>query len=187
MKASGDDRWIVFAPTIPSTWLDTVSSIPQGRVSPSLPFVLGFGKTVNEHLNLISVDFRGDRTKFEGAQSMPVRRPRKTHYVGYVPSLAPSAISFSDLELPSWEGKPRSPHSAWARVTSLKASESEPHSSSSTHVCTLSVRHNRPASTSIGHHRHTLTHTDSLCKVFHKQRPRTSRGIYISRPRLSLH
>ena len=173
--------------TIPGTWLDTVLSIPHGRAFPSLSLLLGFGISVNEHLNLLPGHFGGDRAKIEGAQSMPVRRPRKTHYVGYVPSLAPSAISFSDLELPSWEGKPRSPHSAWARVTSLKASESEPHSSSSTHVCTLSVRHNRPASTSIGHHRHTLTHTDSLCKVFHKQRPRTSRGIYISRPRLSLH
>ena len=160
--------------TIPGTWLDTVLSIPHGREFPSLSLLLGFGISVNEHLNLLPGHFCGDRAKIEGAQSMPVRRPRKTHYVGYVPSLAPSAISFSDLELPSWEGKPRSPHSAWARVTSLKSSESELHSSSSTHVCTLSSQHNRPTSTSIGHYRHKLTCSDTLRKDFYEQRPPTS-------------
>ena len=99
--------------------MDTVLSIPHGRVFPSLSLLLGFGIYVNEHLNLLPGHFGGDRAKIEGAQSMPVRRPRKTHYVGYVPSLAPSAIPISDLEFPSWEGNARWPHSTWARVTSL--------------------------------------------------------------------
>ena len=97
--------------TIPGTWLDTVLSIPHGRAFPSLSLLLGFGISVNEHLNLLPGHFGGDKAKIEGAQSMPVRRPRKTHYVGYVPSLAPSAIPISDLEFPSWEGNARSPHS----------------------------------------------------------------------------
>ena len=97
--------------TIPGTWLDTVLSIPHGRAFPSLSLLLGFNISVNEHLNLLPGHFGGDRANIEGAQSMPVRRPRKTHYVGYVPSLAPSAIPISDLEFPSWEGNARSPHS----------------------------------------------------------------------------
>ena len=160
--------------TIPGTWLDTVLSIPHGRAFPSLSLLLGFGISVNEHLNLLPGHFGGDKAKIEGAQSMPVRRPRKTHYVGYVPSLAPSAIPISDLEFPSWEGNARSPHSTWARVTSLNASELELQSISSTHVCTLSSRHNRPTSTSIGHYRHKLTCSDTLRKDFYEQRPPTS-------------
>ena len=159
--------------TIPGTWLDTVLSIPHGREFPSLSLLLGFGISINEHLNLLPSHFGGDREKIEGAHSMPVRRPRKTHYVGYVPSLAPSAIPISNLEFPSWEGNARSP-STWARVTSLNASELELQSISSTHVCTLSSRHSRPASTSIGHHIHKLTRSNTLCKDFHEQRPPTS-------------
>ena len=160
--------------TIPGTWLDTVLSIPHGRAFPSLSLLLDFDISVNEHLNLLPGHFGGDRAKIEGAQLMPVRRPRKTHYVGYVPSLAPSAISISDIEFPSWEGNARLPHSTWARVTSLNASELELQSISSTHVCTLSSRHNRPTSTSIGHYRHKLTCSDTLCKDFYEQRPPTS-------------
>ena len=106
------ESWLeIPAYTILGTWLDTVLSIPQGRAFPSPSIFLGFDISVNEHLNLLSVHFGGDRAKIKGAQSMPVRRPRKTHYVGYVPSLAPSAIPISDLEFPSWEGNARSPHS----------------------------------------------------------------------------
>ena len=79
---------------------------------------------------------------------MLVRGPRKTQYVGCVPSLAPSAISISDLEFPSCDRNARSPHSTWTRVISLKASESElPNSFSSTHGRTSFNRYNRPAPT----------------------------------------